>query len=232
VKAVYIDNNGKVHWLTDSVYDSEEKVLSFSTNHFSTYGVGYKEEAPAFTDIADHWAKEEIEFVVSQGLFSGTSTTTFSPNTAMTRGMFVTVLGRLAEADVSSYQESSFTDVKREAYYIGAVEWASKNGIVKGIGNGKFAPDQAITREQMAAIISNYAKSMDLKLTLVRAENNFADSSKISAYAKDAVKEMQMAGIISGKNGNLFGPQSTATRAEVSAMLHCFVELVNFSNTM
>ena len=94
-----------MHWLTDSVYDSEEKVLRFSTNHFSTYGVGYKEEALVFTDIANHWAKEDIEFVVSRGLFRGTSETTFSPNTVMTRGMFVTVLGRLAKADGGSYRE-------------------------------------------------------------------------------------------------------------------------------
>ncbi|MEA4994461.1 MAG: GLUG motif-containing protein, partial [Oscillibacter sp.] len=112
VHAVYVDAKGKVHWLTNSVYDSVAQVLRFSTSHFSTYGIGYKQTNTAFTDIADHWAKEVIEFVASRGLFSGTSTTTFSPNTAMTRGMFVTALGRLANADVSGYTKSSFTDVK------------------------------------------------------------------------------------------------------------------------
>ncbi len=106
VQAVYVDAKGKVHWLTNSVYDSVEQVLRFSTDHFSTYGIGYKQTNMAFTDIASHWAKENIEFVVSRGLFSGTSTTAFSPNTAMTRGMFVTALGRLANADVSSYAKS------------------------------------------------------------------------------------------------------------------------------
>lgn len=83
--------------------------------------------------------------MANRELLSGTSATTFSPNTAMTRGMFVTALGRLADADVSTYKQSSFADVKNDAYYMGYIEWASKNNIVKGIGDGKFASDQSIT---------------------------------------------------------------------------------------
>ncbi|MEA5012220.1 MAG: S-layer homology domain-containing protein [Angelakisella sp.] len=231
VQAVYVDSKGKVHWLINSAYDSVEQVLRFSTDHFSTYGIGYKQTGTAFTDIAGHWAKEDIEFVVSRGLFSGTSETKFSPNTAMTRGMFVTALGRLANADVSSYAKSSFTDVKGDAYYMGYIEWASKNNIVNGVGNGKFAPDQSITREQMAVIMSNYAKTIGYTLPKVHIENIFADNAKISTYAKEAVKQMQMAGVISGKNSNLFDPQSNTTRAEVSAVLRRFVELAISSDT-
>ena len=225
--AVYIDDNGKVHWLTDSVYDSVEKVLRFSTNHFSLYGVGYKEEVKTFTDIENHWAKEDIEFVVRQGLFNGTSETSFSPNMAMTRGMFVTVLGRMAKADVSGYKESSFTDVKEDAYYMGYIEWARESGIIKGTGDGKFAPDQSITREQMAVILVNYVKAHGFKLPKVNEEKAFADSDKISAYAKEAVQDMQMSGIINGKDSNLFDPKGMATRAEVSAVLRRFVELIS-----
>ena len=228
VQAVYVDAKGKVHWLTNSVYDSVEKVLRFSTDHFSTYGIGYKQTNTAFTDIAGHW---DIELVVSRGLFSGTSETKFSPNTTMTRGMFVTALGRLANADVSGYTKSSFTDVKGDAYYMGYIEWASKNNIVNGTGNNKFAPDQSITREQMAVIMSNYAKTIGYTLPKVHIENIFTDNAKISTYAKEAVKQMQMAGVISGKSGNLFDPQSTATRAEVSAVLRRFVELAISSDT-
>ena len=149
----------------------------------------------------------------------------------MTRGMFVTALGRLANADVSGYAKSSFSDVKSDAYYMGYIEWASKNNIVNGVGNGKFAPYQSITREQMAVIMSNYAKTIGYTLPKVHVENIFADNGKISAYAKEAVKQMQMAGVISGKNGNLFDPQGTATRAEVSAVLRRFVELAISSDT-
>ena len=231
VQAIYVDAKGKVHWLVNSVYDSVEQVLRFSTDHFSTYGIGYKKTNTAFTDIAGHWAKEDIEFVASRGLFSGTSETKFSPNTAMTRGMFVTALGRLANADVSGYAKSSFSDVKDDAYYMGYIEWASKNNIVNGVGNGKFAPDQSITREQMAVIMSNYAKTIGYISPKVHVENTFADNGKISTYAKEAVKQMQMAGVISGKNSNLFDPQGTATRAEVSAVLRRFVELAISSDT-
>ncbi|WP_352400828.1 S-layer homology domain-containing protein [Anaerotignum sp.] len=232
VQAVYVDGNGKVHWLVNSVYDSAEKVLRFNTNHFSTYGIGYKQANPAFSDIAGHWAEEDIAFVVSRGLFSGTSATTFGPNTAMTRGMFVSVLGRLTNVDVSGYKQSSFSDVKIDAYYMGYIEWAIKNSIVSGVGNGEFSPEQSITREQMAVIMSNYAKTFGYILPKVHVENTFADNDKIRTYAKEAVKQIQMAGVISGKNSNFFDPQGTATRAEVSALLCRFVELAISSDTM
>ena len=101
--------------------------------------------------------------------------------------------------------------MKIDAYYMNYIEWASKNSIVNGTGNGKFAPDQSISREQMAVIMQNYAKVIGFTMPKVHGENTFADSSKISVYAKDAVKEMQMAGVISGKNSNLFDPQGTTT---------------------
>lgn len=227
VQAVYVDQNGKVHWITNSVYDRVEKVLRFRTNHFSTYGIGYKQQANTFSDIAGHWAEEDIEFMVSRGLLSGTSATTFSPNTAITKGMFVTALGRLANVDVSNYIKSSFTDVKSDADYIGYIEWASKNSILNGVSNNKFALDQSITREQMAVIMAAYAKTIGYTLPKVHAEKAFADNAKISTFAKDAVKQMQMAGIISGKNSKLFDPQGTATRAEVSVMLCRFVGLTD-----
>jgi len=151
---------------------------------------------------------------------------------AMTRGMFVTVLGRLAKADVSSCKESSFTDVKSDAYYMGYIEWARENSLVNGIGGNKFAPNQSITREQMAVIMLNYAKATGFTLPKVHGENTFADGDKISAYAREAVQEMQMAGVLGGKGSNLFDPQCTATRAEISAVLHRFVNLMLSTETM
>ncbi|TWH59426.1 putative glycosyl hydrolase [Desulfitobacterium sp. LBE] len=204
VQAVYVDSEGEIHWRLNSVYDSVEKVLRFSTDHFSTYGIGYQQVNTAFRDIAGHWAKEDIEFAVSRGLLSGTSATKFRPNTAMTRGMFATALGRLAHVDVSGSTQSS---------------------IVNGLGKGMFAPDQPITREQMAVMMSDYAQTIGYTLPKVHVENTFADQSQISTNAKEVVKQLQMAGIISGKSGNRFAPQGKATRAEVSAVLRRFVEL-------
>lgn len=232
VQAVYVDGSDKVQWLTSSVYDKTKKVMSFSTNHFSTYGVGYRDDVPAFTDISGHWAKDDIEFAVNRGLLSGTGAAAFSPDSAMTRGMLVTALGRLASADVSGYKQSSFSDVAADSYQLGYIEWAVKNGIVNGDTDGRFNPDASVTREQTAAILSDYAKAIGFTTPKVHELNTFEDSVKISAYAIGAVKQMQMAGVLAGKKGNMFDPQGTATRAEVSAMLRRFAELTISSDTM
>ena len=220
-----MDNDGNVNYLTKSVYDSVNNVLRFSTNHFSTYGVGY--QAPAeFTDLSGHWAKDDIQLVVNRGLINGTDATTFSPDAPMTRGMFVTALGRMAGVDVSSYKESSFTDVKADAYYMGYVEWAVKQGIVKGTTANTFAPDGVVTREQMADMMANYAKAIGYNLPKAHEQNTFADAAAISTWAADSVKAMQMAGVLAGKNGNQLVPRGTATRGEAAATLRRFMGLM------
>ncbi|MEA4893281.1 MAG: S-layer homology domain-containing protein [Peptococcaceae bacterium] len=230
VYAVYVDSKGKVTYLTDSSYDAKRGTVVFSTSHFSTYGVAYKASFK-FTDINGHWAKDDILFVANRGLMTGTSATTFSPNGSMTRGMFVTALGRLANADISAYKQSGFTDVKADAYYMGYIEWGVKNNILVGIGGGKFDPDGLVTREQMAVIMDRYATAIGFKLPEVHTQNVFADNAKIGAWAAPSVKRVQMAGIIQGKSNNLYDPQGTATRAEVSAVLRRFVEVAIFSDT-
>ena len=230
VYAVYVDAKGKVTYLTDSSYDANRGTVVFSTSHFSTYGIAYKANFN-FTDLGGHWAKDDILFVANRGLMTGTSVTTFSPNGSMTRGMFVTALGRLANADTSAYKQSSFIDVKADAYYMGYIEWGVKNSILVGIGGGKFGPDGLVTREQMAVIMDRYATAIGFKLPEVHTQNVFADNAKIGAWAAPSVKRIQMAGIIQGKNNNFYDPQGTATRAEVSAVLRRFVELAIFSDT-
>ncbi|MHC1693988.1 MAG: S-layer homology domain-containing protein [Eubacteriales bacterium] len=230
VYAVFVDTNGKVTYLTDSSYNAKRGTVVFSTSHFSTYGVAYKDSFN-FIDIADHWAKDDILFVANRGLMTGTSATTFSPDGSMTRGMFVKDIGRLANADISDYRQSSFTDVKADSYYMGYIEWGVKNNILVGIGGGKFDPDGFVTREQMAVIMDRYAAAIGFKLPEVHTQNVFADNAKIGAWAAPSVKRIQMAGIIQGKGNNLYDPQGTATRAEVSAVLSRFVELAISSDT-
>ena len=224
--AVYVDENGKVQWITKSSYDADQKAVIFEAQHFSIYGVGYKNPVPNFTDINGHWAKEHILFAVSRGLFSGTSETTFSPNTTLTRGMFVTALGRLAGINPADYQNRKFTDVKANAYYAPYVNWAASKGIVNGTGATTFAPDNKITREQMAVIMKNYADKMGYSIPKTLEAVTFADNAQISSWAKDAVKAMQQAGVLSGKANNLFDPKGNATRAEAATVLHRFVEIV------
>ena len=224
--AVYVDDAGKVEWITKSSYNASLKAVVFETGHFSVYGVGYKNPAPAFTDITGHWAADNILFAASRGLLSGTSDTTFSPDTGMTRGMFVTALGRLAGINPDSYQTGKFTDVKADAYYAPYVNWAAQTGIVEGVTDTTFAPDTNINREQMAVIMKNYAAKLGYDLPQTLKAVTFADNTQISSWAKDAVKSMQQAGILTGKNENKFDPKGTATRAEVATVLRRFVEIV------
>lgn len=224
--AVYVDDAGKVEWITKSSYNASLKAVVFETGHFSVYGVGYKNPAPAFTDITGHWAADNILFAASRGLLSGTSDTTFSPDTGMTRGMFVTALGRLAGINPDSYQTGKFTDVKADAYYAPYVNWAAQTGIVEGVTDTTFAPDTNINREQMAVIMKNYAAKLGYDLPQTLKAVTFADNTQISSWAKDAVKSMQQAGILAGMVNNRFDPKGTATRAEVATVLRRFVEIV------
>ena len=224
--AVYVDENGNVQWINKSSYNMDQKAVIFVAEHFSIYGIGYKNQIPAFTDVNNHWAKDNMLFVVSRGLLSGTSATTFSPNTGMTRGMFVTALGRLAGVDPTDYQASMFTDVKEDAYYAPYVNWAAKTGVVSGTTDTTFAPDTNINREQMAVIMKNYATKLGYTIPKTLEVVNFADSAGISSWAKEAVKSMQQAGILAGKTNNCFDPAGTATRAEVATVLRRFVEIV------
>ena len=108
---------------------------------------------------------------------------------------------------------------------MGYVEWVNTKDIMNGKTSAAFAPDSAITREEMALILFNYTKAMKMNLPAIYAENIFADASKISAEAADAVKQLQMAGILAGKSENRFDPQGIVTRAEVSAIIHRFIKL-------
>ena len=173
-----------------------------------------------FDDISeDDWFYADVEYVVSQGIFNGITTTSFAPNAPVTRAMFVTALWRLAKNPEAS-TNAGFADVNGE-YYAAAINWAAENGIVKGMSDTMFAPDAQITREQMAVILYNYQK-LNGGIAASDADVEFADKDSISAYARESVITLVTQGIISGKPGNLFDPQGTATRAEVAAVLHRF----------
>lgn len=222
---VYVDGKGNATRILGSSYDVNSRSIILWTDHFSVYGVGYTAPTEKYTDIANHWANESIDYAVGRGLFSGTTDITFSPNVAMERGMLVTVLGRLAGADVSAYKTSSFTDVASGKYYLPYIEWAYKKGIISGIGNGKFAPDRAITREEIAVIFTNYAKATGYKLPVTCEASTYADASSIGSVYKMEVTTMQQAGIMMGGSGNEFNPKAGATRAEVAAMLQRYIKL-------
>lgn len=222
---VYVDGKGNATRIEGSTYDVNSKSIILDSNHFSVYGVGYTAPSEKLKDISSHWAKESIDYVVGRGMLTGTSKTTFSPDTAMTRGMLVTVLGRLADADVSSYTSGSFSDVDSDEYYAPYIEWAYKNCIISGTGDRQFAPDRAVTREELALILANYAKAVGYTLPVTREKVAYEDSSSIGSEYLTAVIAMQQAGIMMGQDGNKFNPKASATRAEVSAMLYRYIKL-------
>lgn len=180
-----------------------------------------------FSDTDQHWAAEYIDFVTARDLFRGTGENRFSPEMGMTRGMIVTVLGRLSGINPDEYDEMGFSDINENAYYARYVEWAARNGIVNGVGQGLFFADQDVTREQLAVILHNYIKYMGLNLAQSTiGDEAFADEDEISDYARDGVAAMQRAGIINGKGGNRFDPKGLASRAEVAAMLERLVSSI------
>ena len=226
---VYVDTDNKINRIANSVYDAASNRVILSVSHFSVYGVGYSAPSAGFRDAAKHWAKDSIDYVVGRGLLSGTSKTTFSPDTAITRGMLATALGRLSGADVSGYKTSSFRDVKAGDMLHPYIEWACRKGIMKGAGNGQFVPDREVTREEIAVILQNYARATGYKLPTAHEAVIYTDSSTITC--KDAVRAMQQAGVMMGGSDNRFNPKSSATRAEVSAMLHRYAKLTIDSST-
>lgn len=178
----------------------------------------------SFQDVGtNHWAKEAIELVTARGIFQGTSDAYFSPDGAMTRGMFVTVLGRLAEAETTG--TSSFVDVSADAYYSPYVAWAAQNHIVEGVSATEFCPEQAISRQEMAAMFNRYVTSMEIKLPS-QGTVRFTDEEQIAAYAVEAVYALSEAGILNGRLEDRFEPRGTATRAEVAVMLERFISII------
>jgi hypothetical protein len=222
---VYVDGVGNATRIPGSVYDSGSGSMILDAGHFSIYGVGYTAPAEKYTDIATHWGKESIDYVIGRGLLSGTSETTFAPDTSMTRRMLVTALGRLANVDTKLYTTNSFTDVKADSTFRPYIEWARSKGVVQGIGNGQFAPDRAITREEIAVIFANFAKATGYALPVTREATAYADADRIGSTYKAVVTAMQQAGIMMGGNGNKFNPKASATRAEVATMLHRYIKL-------
>lgn len=173
-----------------------------------------------FADVAEGaWYSEAVDYAVENGLFSGTGSTTFSPNASMTRGMFVTVLGRMSGLDGNTIQDNGqFSDVEFDAYYGPSVVWAYENGIISGTSDTTFSPDRPITREQIAVMVYRYLNTLDVQGPDGGETEPFQDADQISSYAVEAVNAMQSWGFITGSNGS-YRPQDNVSRAEAATIL-------------
>lgn len=178
-----------------------------------------------FTDVRESdWFYEDVAFAYENGLFAGTSDTTFSPNASMTRAMLVTVLYRL-EGQPAVNGRSGFSDVQYNGYYEDAVTWAADNGIVNGTSTTTFSPNANVTREQMAAILYRYAQYKKYNTAASSGLNGFTDHASVSGYAAASLEWAVAEKLVNGSNGKLM-PTGNATRAQVAAILHRFVENV------
>ena len=178
-----------------------------------------------FTDVRESdWFYEDVAFAYENGLFAGTSDTTFSPNASMTRAMLVTVLYRL-EGQPAVNGRSGFSDVQYNGYYEDAVTWAADNGIVNGTSTTTFSPNANVTREQMAAILYRYAQYKKYNTAASSSLNGFTDQASVSGYATASLEWAVAEKLVNGSAGKLM-PTGNATRAQVAAILHRFVENV------
>ena len=203
-------------WYLDA--DLTEKVTEVTLNASTSIYAKWTKNGMPFTDVkVGTWYYDAVAFVYENGLMQGTSATRFSPDSSLTRAMLAQILyNRAGKPTVKD--KSAFTDVANDAWYADAVIWAYGEGIVSGVGGGKFAPDASITREQLAAMLYRAAGSPEVQETTL----TFNDASKVSSYAKSAICWAVEEGIVTGKGGNRLDPTGTATRAEVAQMLARF----------
>lgn len=183
-----------------------------------------------YTDLdTTQWYHEAVDYALQQGLFVGLSSTTFGPGRQMSRGMFVTVLARIEAArggKVTGFTQS-YTDVASGMWYEEAIAWATEAGIVSGVGRNRFDPNGALTREQIATILYNYARYLGLDVSVSGQPLQYADADSISAWAMDAMVWAYERGVLTGKPRNLADPQGDATRAEVASVVYRAAPLLN-----
>lgn len=197
---------------------------------FSLVPTALAAKADDFTDVSrSDWYYQFVDYVASKGYFNGTAETTFAPAENMTRAMFVTVLFRFdgAKGDRS---QSAFTDVAPGEWYTDAINWAAANRIVDGVGDGKFAPNDPITRAQMCAMIERYLtlykKAWKVTLPETGSVSFMVDENAIPAYALAAVKQCQRHGLVNGFEDGTFRPNELSTRAQVAAVIYRMADLV------
>ena len=188
------------------------------------------EETPApwrnpFADVSEgEWYYDAVKYVCQNGLMNGTSATTFSPGQTTSRAMIATILWRQAGSPAVNYA-MRFDDVDPNAYYGEAVRWAASEGIVSGYGNGKFGPNDPITREQLAAMLYNYEKKQGGGFNGAWAFRlDFDDVASVSEWAYEPMSWMVMNGVISGTSSTTLSPKGQATRAQAATMLMRYLE--------
>jgi hypothetical protein len=248
----YINSSGELEIIRDCVYDPATKTMTFNTGHFSQYALGYR--ALNFTDIGSHWAKNHIIFLAAREAISGMTAATFAPDANITRAQFIQILANLSGAGMENAGGGSqgsgrtgsqgsdqsgvngpagpFHDVPAAAWYAEAAAWAAEKGIVTGSedqdGNIAFRPNEAISRQDMCAMLARYVDQTGYRsLTAEKEKKIFQDDVRIAGYAKEAVARLQQAGLIDGKTPETFAPNGFTTRAESAKVISMLMKMKN-----
>ncbi len=180
----------------------------------------------SFKDVkSDDWFAKAAEFAAQNGYIAGSENGEFMPNTPITRAMVVTILGRYDGVDLAGYADSAFSDVVSDSWYGGYVAWAADKGIVSGMSDEEFAPNDNVTREQLAAILFRYAKLKGVE-NKIESADDFSDSANVSDWAREAVLWAKGSKIISGMGDGRFAPTEQATRAQFAVILMGFDALI------
>ena len=224
-KVVVTDKDGNE---TEAVFEVKDGSIAISVSGDSTVSVqtGHICYAKDFTDVdIDAWYHENVCYVLGKGLMKGTAADKFAPNDNLTRAMLVTILYR-AEGEPATNRSIPFADVDMGSWYASAVIWAQQNGIVNGVTETEFAPNDNITREQIAAIMHRYAQYKGYDVSVGEKTNilSYDDFDSISEYAISAMQYACGSGLMKGKTASTLNPLDNATRAEIAAILHRFIE--------
>jgi hypothetical protein len=175
-----------------------------------------------FVDVSSaDWFYSDVEYVADKGWLSGVSADRFAPAEAVTRGMLAAILARVYGADTGAYdaEADDFSDVSAGRYYAASVRWARAIGLIAGLEDGRFGPEIAVSRQDLAILLNRFAELKGKQLPEIRQVVAFADEEEISGYALETVRKMYQAGIISGVGNDRINPQGPAARSETAAML-------------
>lgn len=217
IVVVYLDGKGNVVQVPSGRYDSRTGLVTFTTTHFSQYAIAFVKKS--FEDIGNYsWAMNSIEVLASKGIFNGTSSTTFTPSRAITRGeylaMLVNTLGLTADF------ATNFSDMKPTDFYYQAAGVSKALGITEGTGNNTFDPKATISRQDMMVLTEKALRVANkLKANQNGDLNRFKDEAKVAGYAKNSIANLTGAGLVEGSN-SLINPTGRTTRAEAAVLLH------------
>jgi len=215
----YINEEGRPEIVNNCVYDPVTGTISFTTNHFSKYAVGYNKVS--FNDVPESvWYGKAVGFIAARGITTGTGNGNYSPDKKLTRGEFLVMLMKVYGIAPDESPSDNFSDAGN-TYYTGYLGAAKRLGISAGLGGNMFAPDREITREEMFAMLYNALKSIGKlpKGESGKTLSDFADADLVSSWAMEAAKLFVKMGVIEGYDGRL-APKATTTRAEFAQVLY------------